>query len=328
MRGVIALTGATGFIGSAIARKLVKEGWRVRALIRAPLRRERLEGISIQWVHGTLEDIKHLDSLVGDADAVVHCAGVVRGVTDADFYPVNVEAVSRLAQIAAIRSPAPRFLLISSLAAREPNLSAYAASKRMGEIALSQMAGGFAWTVLRPPAVYGPGDRAMLPLFRLMGRGIAPLLGRNDARFSLLYVEDLAEAVIKWLVSESGENRVFELDDGHPRGYSWCEVAETFERLRGKPAFRFHVSELPMNVAAKLNQIAASLIGYAPMFTPGKVREIRHPDWVCDNSMFCQAANWTPTVCLEEGLRATLGFTASGVTGRQTLQDGRIHDRK
>ena len=171
MRGVIALTGATGFIGSAIARKLVKEGWRVRALIRAPLRRERLEGIPIQWVHGTLEDIEHLDSLVGDADAVVHCAGAVRGITDADFYPVNVEAVSRLAHIAAIRSPAPRFLLISSLAAREPNLSVYAASKRMGEIALSQMAGGFVWTVLRPPAVYGPGDRAMLPLFRLMGAG-------------------------------------------------------------------------------------------------------------------------------------------------------------
>ena len=306
MRGVVALTGATGFIGSAIARKLVKEGWCVRALMRAPSRRARLEGISIQWIHGTLENIEHLESLVGDADAVVHCAAALRGITDADFYPANVEAVSRLAQIAAVRTPAPRFLLISSLAAREPNLSAYAASKRMGEIALSQIAGGSAWTVLRPPAVYGPGDRALLPLFRLMQHGIAPLLGRTDARFSLLYVEDLAEAVIKWLLSESRDSRVFELDDGHPRGYSWCEVAATFERLRGKPAFRFQVSELPLNIAAKLNQIVASLIGYAPMFTPGKVREIRHADWVCDNSMFCQVANWKPTVCLEEGLRATL----------------------
>src|SRR5947208_16694179 len=98
------------------------------------------------------------------------------------------------------------------------------------------MAGGFAWTVLRPPAVYGPGDRALLPLFRLMGHGIAPLLGRNDARFSLLYVEDVAEAVIKWLVSESRERRGFELDDGHPRGYSWCAVADTLSRRRGIPA--------------------------------------------------------------------------------------------
>ena len=306
MRGVVALTGATGFIGSAIARKLVNDGWRVRALIRAPLRRTPLEGNSIQWVHGTLETIEQLETLVGDADAVVHCAAVLRGITEADFYPANVQAVSRLAQIAAIKNPAPRFLLISSLAAREPNLSAYAASKRMGEIVLSETAGASRWTVLRPPAVYGPGDRALLPLFRLMQHGIALLLGRTDARFSLIYVEDLAEAVMKWLVSDSGASRVFELDDGHPSGYSWSEVVGMFERLRGKPVFRFQVSELPMNVVARLNQIAASLIGYAPMFTPGKVRELRHPDWVCDNSAFCQAANWKPTMRLEEGLRTTL----------------------
>ncbi|HEX7231331.1 MAG TPA: NAD(P)-dependent oxidoreductase, partial [Candidatus Binatia bacterium] len=206
-------------------------------------------------------------------------------------------------------------------------LSAYAASKRMGEIALSQTARASAWTVLRPPAVYGPGDRALLPLFRLMRHGIAPLLGRTDARFSLLYVEDLAEAVIKWLISESGESRVFELDDGHPSGYSWCEIAETFERLRGKAALRFQVSELSMNIIAKLNQIAASALGYAPMFTPAKVREIRHPDWVCDNSMFCQVAGWKPTMRLEEGLRATLGLMASGVTSPQALQGDSIRDK-
>jgi nucleoside-diphosphate-sugar epimerase len=80
-----------------------------------------------------------------------------------------------------------------------------------------------------------------------------------------------------------------------------------------------------MNVAANINRIAASLIGYAPMFTQGKVREIRHPDWVCDNSVFCQATNWTPTVSLEEGLRATLGLMASR---RQALQDRSIRDRK
>jgi nucleoside-diphosphate-sugar epimerase len=188
----------------------------------------------------------------------------------------------------------------------------------MGEVALSRIAGSFAWTVLRPPAVYGPGDRALLPLFRLMQHGIAPLLGPADARFSLIYVEDLAAAVLKWLVSGTGESRVFELDDGHPGGYSWFEVAETFERLRGKSAFHFHVSKLPMSVAARLNQIAASIMGYAPMFTPGKVREIRHPDWVCDNSTFSRTINWKPTVCLEEGLRTTLGVTTRREPARFT----------
>jgi nucleoside-diphosphate-sugar epimerase len=315
MRGVIALTGATGFIGSGIARKLVQEGWCVRALIRPPSSSARLAGTTVQWVQGTFGDLDSLERLVGDADVVVHCAGAVRGITEADFYQANVEAVARLAHLASSRNPAPRFLLISSLAAREPNLSPYAASKRMGEIALTKVGDRLTWTALRPPAVYGPGDREMLPLLRLMLRGIAPVVGGNDARFSMLYVDDLADAVVKWLASDSRENRVFELDDGHPGGYSWCEIVETVERLRGKGVVRVRVPGPVLNLAARLNTLAASVIGYSPMLTLGKVRELRHPDWVCDNSIYCRVANWAPTVRLEEGLRYTLGLSASPAIG-------------
>ncbi|MBI5316587.1 MAG: NAD(P)-dependent oxidoreductase [Nitrospirae bacterium] len=315
MRGVIALTGATGFIGSVIARKLVQEGWCVRALIRPPSSSARLAGTTVQWVQGTFEDLDSLERLVGDADVVVHCAGAVRGITEADFFQANVEAVARLAHLASSRNPAPRFLLISSLAAREPNLSPYAASKRMGEIALTKVGDRLTWTVLRPPAVYGPGDREMLPLLRLMLRGIAPVVGGSDARFSMLYVDDLADAVVKWLASDSRENRVFELDDGHPGGYSWCEIVETVERLRGKGVVRVRVPGPVLNLAARLNTLAASIIGYRPMLTLGKVRELRHPDWVCDNSIYYRVANWAPTVRLEEGLRYTLGLSASPAIG-------------
>lgn len=316
MRGVIALTGATGFIGSALARRLTKEGWQVRALHRSLTPPAYLTGISLEWVRGTLDDHDSLEGLVGDADVVIHCAGALRGITEADFYPVNVEAVSRLASIAASRSPAPRFLLISSLAAREPELSPYAASKRMGEIALSKAGDRLLWTALRPPAVYGPGDRALLPLLRLMWHGIAPIPGRQDARFSLLYVEDLAEAAVQWLASDVSERCAFELDDGHFQGYTWREVVETFERLRGRWVLRVHVPELMLNLAAELNRMAASMIGYSPMLTLGKVREFRHLNWVCDNAPFRRVVDWTPTVELEEGLRLTLGLQGSKLTTR------------
>ena len=315
MRGVIALTGATGFIGSVIAQKLLQEGWCVRGLIRSPSSSARLAATTVQWVQGTFEDLDSLERLVGDADVVVHCAGAVRGISEADFYQANVEAVARLAHLAAGRNPAPRFLLMSSLAAREPDLSPYAASKRMGEIALSKVADRLIWTALRPPAVYGPGDREMLPLLRLMLRGIAPVVGGKSARFSMLYVDDLADAVVKWLVSDSQENRMFELDDGHPGGYSWGEVVETVERLRGKGVVRVRVPGPVLNLAARLNTMAASIIGYRPMLTLGKMRELRHPDWVCDNSMFSRVTNWAPTVRLEEGLRYTLGLSASPAIG-------------
>ena len=311
MRDVVALTGATGFIGGAVARRLIQGGWRVRALRRSPSLTARLSGTSLQWVLGTLEDRDCLEKLVGDADAVVHCAGAVRGITEADFYRTNVEAVTRLARVAANRSPMPRFLLISSLAAREPEISPYAASKRMGELALSAVA-DLPWTALRPPVVYGPEDRAMRPLLRLMLYGIAPILGRKDARFSLLYVEDLAEAVIQWLSRNVREKHAFELDDGHPMGYTWHEVVKTFQQLRGKRVFHFQVPELMMNIIAGFNKMVASIVGYAPMFTPGKVREFRHPNWVCDNVPFHQVACWTPQVRLKEGLRLTLGLPLTG----------------
>ena len=310
MDGIVALTGATGFIGGVIARRLTTQGWRVRALIRPSSSRacrpEAFEGYPVQWVEGTLEDWACLERLVQDAEAVIHCAGAVRAFREDEFYRVNADAVARLAQIAARQEPPPRFLLLSSLAAREPAISPYADSKRRGEIELVNAAGRMRWTALRPSVVYGPGDYALLPLFRLVWRGIAPIAGQNDARFSMLYVDDLADAVAQWLVTGSMEKGIFEVDDGYPGGYSWSEVVEAVERLRGKRVFRFEIPEPALVVAARLNTIAAFARGRPPMFSAWKLREIRYPNWVCDNSAFCKATKWVPTVRLAEGLQRTL----------------------
>lgn len=306
MRGTAALTGATGFIGNTVARRLLADGWQVRALVRPASTSTRLIGPSVEWVEGELDEPSSLNSLVRNADVVVHCAGIVRGRIQADFARVNVDAVTRLARAAATQNPAPRFVLISSLAAREPELSAYATSKWQGELALSKAADGMAWVALRPPAVYGPGDKELLPLFRWMMRGLGPVLSHPGARFSLLYVDDLAEAVVKWVDSASQDRRAFELDDGRPDGYTWSDVVEVAERLRGKRIRCLPVPWLVLHVLAKTNELAAPVLGYAPMLTSGKVRELRHPNWVCDNTRFNRATSWVPQVSLEEGLRRTL----------------------
>jgi nucleoside-diphosphate-sugar epimerase len=223
----VALTGATGFIGDRVARRLLAEGFKLRALARATSDRSRLAGCHIHWVEGALEDLDSLRCLVDGADAVVHCAGVVRGATQAHFDRSNVDGVARLVQSAIEQQPLPRFLLLSSLAAREPGLSYYAASKRQAETVLAGEAGSMPWAVLRPPAVYGPGDREMLPLFRWMIRGFLPIVGSDNSRVSLLYVDDLAEAVIKWLQNENYSEAVFELHDGRIQGYLWQDVIDT-----------------------------------------------------------------------------------------------------
>jgi nucleoside-diphosphate-sugar epimerase len=306
MDSTIALTGATGFIGNRVARRLVATGCKLQALTRTTSDRSRLSGFNIHWVEGALEDTDSLRRLVRGAGVVIHCAGAVRGATQAHFNRLNVDGVARLVRAAVEQHPLPRFLLISSLAAREPGLSHYAGSKRRGENVLADQAAKMPWVVLRPPAVYGPGDKEMLPLWRWMTRGFAFILGSGKARFSMLYVDDLAAAIQKCLLNEQLPNGVFELHDGHPEGYSWQNVIDTVAHLNAKSVRSIHMPVMVLGLLARLNLAASRVLGYAPMLTPGKLHELRHPDWICDNAAFTNATGWSPQVSLEKGLRRTL----------------------
>ena len=307
MPRTLALTGGTGFIGGALIRRLTSSGWHIRALLRPASASKRPTGIPAEWIEGDLEDRQSLLRLVRGVDAVVHCAGTVRGATRAQFNHVNVNGVAQLVQAATEQHPAPRFLLISSLAAREPQLSPYADSKRLAEGVLAAESAKMPWTVFRPCAVYGPGDRELQPVWRWMAKGIAPLAGSGHGRFSLIYVEDLVEAIVGWLNCNNGQGRTFELHDGKPGGYSWHDVIATVGYLRsGRPPVCIRVPLILAKLVAMLNLVTARAVGYAPMLTPGKIRELQHSDWICHNAALSASTGWTPRILLAEGLRRTL----------------------
>jgi nucleoside-diphosphate-sugar epimerase len=308
MTQTVAITGATGFIGQTIARQLIVEGYRVRALVRSMKRAGCLPDDGVDLVTGSLEDSASLESLVQGADAVVHCAGSVRGATQEQFDRVNVEGVRRLLQTLESQDAPPRLLSLSSLAAREPRLSFYSMSKYKGEQVLVKEAHRVAWDVLRPPAVYGPGDREMLPLFRAMARGIAPVPGAVHARFSMLFVADLAAAVLAWVRSGSARSGIFTLDDGRERGYDWRDVAAIVGQVCRRRVRLLRVPAWALDIPARLNRRASRIFDYAPMLTPEKLRELRHTDWVCDHAALHAATGWQPQIQLEEGLRRTPGW--------------------
>lgn len=306
---VVALTGATGFIGAALLPRLVAAGYQVRALCRPRSGRVLRNTPNVDWVPGDLDDHAALKSLVAGAEVVVHCAGAVRGARRACFDLVNENGVVNIVRAAESEPGCRRFLLFSSLAAREPELSDYGASKRRGERALAANAHRLDWTVLRPPAVYGPGDREMLALFRSMARGWAPVPGAARGRFSLIYVTDLACAVMDWLAADTGHGQTYELDDGHAGGYGWDTVLDIAARtLRGgTPIHRVPIPVSLFRLVGWGNLAAARIFGYAPMLTPGKVREVTHADWVCDGSAFARATGWRPAYGFARGLACTLG---------------------
>ena len=308
MTQTIAVTGASGFIGQAICKRLTDAGYPVRALVRAQGKAAAPASDMVVQVTGSLEDASSLDALVRNTAVVVHCAGAVRGATQQQFDRVNIDGVRRLLQTLENRDASARLLTLSSLAAREPQLSYYAASKYGGEQVLINEASKVSWMALRPPAVYGPGDRELLPLFRLMARGIAPLPGSPDARFSMVFVDDLVDAVFAWLRCDHFTSGVYTIDDGTAGGYNWLDVAATVERLCRRPVRVLRVPGWILGIPAHVNRMASRVFGYAPMLTPEKLRELRHPDWVCDSNGLKEALDWVPRIQLEEGLRRTPGW--------------------
>ncbi|VAW76799.1 FIG010773: NAD-dependent epimerase/dehydratase [hydrothermal vent metagenome] len=304
----IAITGAGGFIGRSICRHLHAQGWRVRLLMRSPERASLFDDIDAEIVHGDLHDENALATLVDGAYAVIHCAGVVRGASQQDFDAVNVEGLSRLLEAIQGVAVSPRLFALSSLAAREPGLSFYAASKRRGEQLLEQQSDSLNWFALRPPAVYGPGDREMLPLFRAMAKGFAPVPGKRTSRFSMVYVDDIATLVADWLNKGDAASGIFTLHDGRPGGYDWHEVCQIVSGICHRSVRPIEMPALLLDIPAFLNARLSRWLGYAPMLTPQKLRELRHPDWVCDNTKVSELLGWQPRVQLREGLLQMPGW--------------------
>jgi uncharacterized protein YbjT (DUF2867 family) len=183
----LAVTGATGFVGRALLEEAAKQGVEVRALAR----REQPPAKGVEWVPGDLHDRKALMKLVRNAEAVIHVAGVINAPDPTGFHLGNVEGTLALIE-AAVASGVPRFVFVSSLAAREPQLSKYGHSKLHAEKLVA--ASGLDWTIVRPPAIYGPRDREILELFKLARRGVVPM--PPPGRASLVHVADLARLLL------------------------------------------------------------------------------------------------------------------------------------
>lgn len=306
MKGLVAVTGGSGFIGRHIVRRLIRDGWRVRALVRRP--DTGMSDAGAETVPGTLEDSASVHALTESAHAVVHCAGAIRAPNHEAFVRVNRDGTLRLAKSILAQPRPPRLLLMSSLAARAPELSAYAASKRMAEDAARQMLAGQAeFCIVRPPAVYGPGDRATLPVFRQIHRGVL-LVPKADARFSLLYVEDLAKLVAHLLDVPGWNGEVIEPDDGRG-GYRWTDLARIAGEHLHKRVRTVPVPWLALWLPAAIAQLTGTLLQRAPVISLGKLRELYHANWVCQSTAGPLLSTAAPSrVAFDSGFAATLAW--------------------
>jgi nucleoside-diphosphate-sugar epimerase len=305
MVGLVAVTGATGFIGTHLVRRLATERQPVRILTRRIPADRHFPLPKVEAMIGDLADPKALDRLLTGAGTVIHLAGAVKARSVEAFQQANVLGTRAIAEAAA-RQPNCRFIHVSSLAAREPQLSDYALSKSDAELEVGKLSSGLRWTIIRPPAVYGPGDRETLGFFSSAARGILPQPGPSDQRISFIDVNELCDFIKVISETGRGDGQTLEIDDGAAEGYGWPEIGAAMAAAAGKPLRAIPLPAFAVHAAAAVNAASHRILGASTVFTPGKARELRHPDWVARPPGGDLLSGWKPSCLLPEGFAKTM----------------------
>jgi nucleoside-diphosphate-sugar epimerase len=265
-------------------------------------------------VEGGIEDQAALDELVAGADVVFHVAGLVAARSESEFLRTNRDGAAAVAR-ASVRTGVGRFLMVSSLSVTGPSrrgqpvdetsgpgpVTAYGRSKKAGEEAVRET--GVPLTVLRPPAVYGPRDRAFLTLFRAAARGLAPLLGDGAQELTLVHAADLAQAIVAAAASPSTLGRTYHA--GHAEPVTQRELAEAVGRAVGR---KVRSVTLPGPLVRGLLGVAGAVTraaGMAPLLDGDKANELLAPAWTCSSEALLRDAGWSAAIPLERGLAET-----------------------
>jgi len=289
----IALTGGTGFVGSHFLDAAVAAGHEVAALTRRP----QEERAGVRWVEGALDDGDSLRRLVMGSQAVVHVAGVINARDPEQFERGNVDGT--LAMLAASTAAGvTRFVHVSSLAAREPKLSRYGASKAGAEELVR--GSGLDWAIVRPPAVYGPGDKETLELFRMAKMRLMLLPPRGHV--SLIHVDDLARLLLVLAEREEAGGELFEPDDGKERGWTHKQLARAIGEAVGRKNLSLSVPKPMLQLGAVIDQVVRR---ERAKLSVDRAAYFSHRDWVVRSELRPPPKLWKPGIDTRQGLAET-----------------------
>ncbi len=306
----VLVTGATGFIGSHLVKRLVNCGARVRCVTRGG---STVDGA--ETVRGDYSTGAGLREAVAGVEMVFHLAGVTKALRPADYFAGNVEATENLARVAAA---VPRFVHAGSLAAAGPStgssdltedaephpVSDYGRSKLQGEQVVRRLLPDA--VIVRPPVVYGPGDRDVLEMLRGLARGIDLRIGRQERWFSAIFVGDLVEGLMAAAQSPSACGRTYFVT--HPEPVSWTVFAATAGKILQRRARRVTISARTAAAVGAVSGWWAGLRGRPSIISADKLCEALYPRWTCSAERARRELGFVAATGLEDGLARTIGW--------------------
>jgi len=313
----VLVTGATGFLGTRLVPILQAQGHTVRALVRETSDVRALKAAGAELVVGSLHPPQRLETACEAVDAIVHCAGGGKVRDVSAFYANNLATTTNLLEAARATCPnLRRFVFVSSLSAHGPSpdgvprdpaeattpITHYGRAKAQAETAVLDAADAFDVTILRPPAIYGPGDTRMLPVFKAAARGLLPLPG--PARMtSLVHVDDCCTAIGHIVTQPHPNRRIYFVEDGKPRTID--ELADDVSNAVQRKPLVLRAPRFLLLAAAVISELVGRLRRRAVALTRDKVQDLSQPYWVCDATPLRTELGWSPTITFPDGARAT-----------------------
>lgn len=328
----ILVTGATGFIGSHLARRLVELGHSVRCLARRTSNRDVLADCEVEWVQGDLSDAASVASAVRGVDRVFHLGGLTSAFRRSALMQVNGLGSGHVAGACAAQRQPPELIFVSSVAAAGPApagrprteddpprpVSHYGRSKRAGEVAVAQFADRVPITIVRPGVVFGEYGREMLPMFRSIARyRLHAVAGMCSPPLSVIYVADLIELLVS--AADRGQRLAADPSSADPgRGYyfacrpeypDYFQFGRLLQRAIGCSGVLYlHFPEPFPWLIGGAHELWDRLRGVPTNLNVDKIREALAGSWACS----CEAARrdlgFQPRQPLVEQLRATANW--------------------
>ncbi|MFT4033355.1 MAG: NAD(P)-dependent oxidoreductase [Siphonobacter sp.] len=315
----VLITGASGFIGYHLVPAAQQAGLEVHAAVRASSNVSQFGNNAPVLVYPDWQSEEALQKLLeeGQYSYIIHAAGATRAKTTDDYNTINATYTLQLARAAARAAiPLKKFVFMSSLAALGPAayeesfpfteakspapVTSYGKSKLLAEYYLSDI--NVPLTILRPTAVYGPREKDLLVVFKMLSQGWDPYIGHTPQRFSFVYVKDVVQATL--LALEADKNGQYNLSDGHV--YGRYELADTFQGLSGKKAIRLHLPLPLVQVAANVLEWAYRRSAKTPVLNRDRLHEFTAPNWAMSIEAAQRDLGYKPTYDLKKGLNETL----------------------
>ena len=317
------VTGASGFVGSHLVDRLLREGIEPVCLVRATSRLRWLEPLGVERRVADLESPDGLVRAMDGVDYVFHAAGLLRARTAEAYDAVNVEGTRRLLD-AVERADVGlrRFVYVSSLAAVGPCPSAepldesaeprpinhYGASKLAAEQMVLGARERLPVTVVRPPAVYGSRDETLLSLFVIAQRyGLAPIIGSPGKELTMVHVADLADCLWRAATTDAAEGEVYFVGSGD---HTWAEVVDALESAIGRRLRRWRIPRWLAILVGEVGELRWTLTGRPQVISRRKVRDLLQTRWTCSWATAGRDLGYRPRVALADGLRETAQWYA------------------